>query len=220
VAGDQTSLELRIGAGANCFLGTQASTKIYRNPLRLPSGHTTRAELSEGSLLVFAPDVVQAFADSTYAQRQEFHLAPTAGLVLVDWLGSGRTERGEQWAFRRYQSRNEIFVAGERRLIDSILLEDADGPLRSEARTGRYHCLAMLLLLGPPVAEAAEFLLAEIGSREVPGRAPLATSVSPVAGGALLRVAGATVESVRHELQRHLSFIPALLGDDPWARKG
>jgi urease accessory protein len=220
VAGDQTSLELEVGAGAACFLGTQASTKIYRNPLRRACGHTTRARLSDGAFLVFAPDVVQAFADSTFAQRQEFHLAPTAGLVLVDWLASGRTERGEQWAFRRYQSRNEVFVAGERRVIDSLLLEPAKGPLPSGSPTGRYHCLATLLLVGPPLAEAAEVLLAEVGAHDVPCRAALVASVSPVTDGALLRVAGETVESVRHELHRRLAFLPALLGDDPWARKG
>jgi urease accessory protein len=36
VAGDQTRLEIRVGKRARCFLGTQASTKIYRNPHRLP----------------------------------------------------------------------------------------------------------------------------------------------------------------------------------------
>lgn len=220
VAGDQTRLDLEVGSGATCFLGTQASTKIYRNPLGLASGHATRARLGEGALLVFAPDMVQAFADSCYTQRQEFHLAPTAGLVLVDGLASGRSERGEIWAFRRYQSRNEIFVGGERRVVDALLLDSADGPIASAAKTGRYHCLAMLLLIGPPLALAVANLLAEVGSRGVPCRSPFVSSISPIAGGALLRVAGATVESVRQELHRHLSFATGLLGDDPWARKG
>src|ERR1700756_5550065 len=36
VAGDQTRLDLRLGQGARCFLSTQASTKIYRNPGQSP----------------------------------------------------------------------------------------------------------------------------------------------------------------------------------------
>ena len=60
----------------------QASTKIYRNPAALPSGHQTRATLEAGSLLVCAPDPVQAFAGYIYAQRQEFHLAPVFGAVM------------------------------------------------------------------------------------------------------------------------------------------
>jgi urease accessory protein len=99
VAGDETRLDLRIGADARCFFGTQASTKVYRNPAHLPCSHTTRATLASGSLLVFAPDAVQAFAGSSYRQRQEFHLASGAGLVLLDWFNSGRGARGEPWAF-------------------------------------------------------------------------------------------------------------------------
>lgn len=109
VAGDQTRLDLRIGHGARCFLGTQASTKIYRNPAALASGHVTRATLEAGSLLVFAPDPVQAFAGSIYAQRQEFRLASDASLVLLDWFTCGRAARGERWEFSRFQSRNEVW---------------------------------------------------------------------------------------------------------------
>lgn len=84
VAGDQTKLEVQLRPGARCFLGTQASTKVYRNPASLPSGHETRATLEAGSVLVFAPDPVQAFARSMYSQRQRFDLAPDASLVLLD----------------------------------------------------------------------------------------------------------------------------------------
>jgi urease accessory protein UreH len=108
VAGDQTRFDIRIGPGARCYLGTQAATKIYRNPSLLPCGHTTGAILAAGSLLVFAPDPVQAFAGSTYMQRQEFQLASDASLVLLDWFTSGRAARGERWAFNRFQSRNEV----------------------------------------------------------------------------------------------------------------
>src|SRR5204862_7713297 len=45
VAGDRTRLEVTIDAGARCFLGTQASTKIYRNPGRLPCSHELTAKI-------------------------------------------------------------------------------------------------------------------------------------------------------------------------------
>lgn len=114
VAGDQTRLDLRLGASARCFVGTQASTKIYRNPSCRPCGHVTQATLEAGSFLVFAPDPAQPFAHSTYSQRQEFHLGPDAGLVLVDWFCSGRVARGERWAFQRFQSRNEVWSIQKR----------------------------------------------------------------------------------------------------------
>jgi len=219
VAGDETRLDLQVGANARCFLGTQASTKVYRNPSSLPCGHVTRAMLGNNSLLVFAPDPVQAFANSCYKQRQEFHLAPGAGLVLVDWFTSGRAARGERWEFTRLQSRNDVLCCGERIFLDSISLSSADGALASPHRAGRFNCFAMLLFVGAPLKDFSARLLAEISDRAVERRAALVTSASPVVDGALLRVAGESVEQVGRELHHHLKPLAALLGDDPWARK-
>jgi len=219
VAGDQTRLELNIGKNACAFVGTQASTKIYRNPSRLPCSHATHATLGENSLLVIAPDPVQAFADSAYTQCQEFHLAPEAGLVLADWFTSGRAARGERWDFSHLQSRNEVFIAGQRVFLDSILLNAASGFSGSAHQTGRFNCFAMLLLLGTPLKEFAEQLTQEISGRPVGRRAALVVSASVIHGGALLRIAGESVEEVGRELHHHLKFVAPLLGDDPWRRK-
>lgn len=219
VAGDQTRLDLRLGPGARAFLGTQASTKIYRNPSLLPSGHETHATLGPGSLLVFAPDPVQAFAGSSYTQRQEFHLAPDANLVLVDWFSAGRVARGERWEFRHFFSRNEVFRDGERTFLDALRLDPADGPLASAHRAGRFNCFALLFLIGPAVREGAAKLLEDVARQPVARRAALVSSASAIRDGALLRIAGEHVEAVAHELHRHLRRINELLGDDPWARK-
>jgi urease accessory protein len=219
VAGDQTQLELKIGAGTCCFVGTQASTKIYRNPKARPCGHITTATVAENSLLVFAPDPVQAFAGSTYSQRQEFRLEASAGLALVDWFTSGRAARGERWQFSQFKSRNEVFVAGERIFLDSISLDSADGSLASPARTGRFNCFATVLLVGEPLHAVAGELLQAISAAPVERNAALVASVSPVRDGALLRVAGESVEHVGRELHQHLKSLTTLLGDDPWARK-
>ena len=113
VAGDQTRLDLRIGDQARCFIGTQASTKVYRNPHSLPCSHGTHATIGAGGLLVFAPSPVQPFAQSSYTQAQEFRLAPGAGLALLDWFTSGRAACGERWAFEHLSMRNEIWQSSE-----------------------------------------------------------------------------------------------------------
>ena len=219
VTGDQTRLDLSLGPNTRCFFGTQAATKIYRNDGRRPCGHETRAILAENSALVFAPDPVSAYADSTYTQRQEFRLAPGSGLALVDWLSSGRAARGERWAFSRFASRNEVFINGERVFLDSLSLGAADELAGSPHRLGRFNCLGLLLLVGEPMRAAAAALLAEIATRPVGRRGALIFSASPVGDGAILRVAGEQVEDVGRELHRHLAFARELLGDDPWARK-
>jgi urease accessory protein len=219
VAGDETRLDLRIGKGARCFLGTQASTKIYRNPRRRACGHVTHAIVEDDALLVFAPDPVQPFANSTYAQRQTFQLGTGAGLVLVDWFTSGRAARGERWAFDCFMSRNEVFEDGERIFMDALVLDSASAPITSSHRTGRFNCFALLVLIGEPLQPAVASLLEIISARPVERRALLVTSANPIRHGAILRVAGESVEQTGRELHHHLKFVSALLGDDPWARK-
>jgi len=62
-------------------------------------------------------------------------------------------------------------------------------------------------------------LLEQISQEPVTRKANLIASASPVAGGAVLRIAGEHVEAIGHEIHRHLAVLRDLLGDDPWARK-
>ena len=219
VAGDQTSLNLRAGPGARCFLGTQASTKIYRNPAAIPSGHETRATLEPGSLLVFAPDPVQAFAGSTYSQRQEFHLASDASLVLLDWFTSGRVARGERWECSHLATRNEVFVNGRIMFLDALLLSPADGDLGASHRLGRFNCIATLFQFGPSVRHCTTQLLEQIKGEPTQRRGELVFSASPLADGGVLRIGGVSVEAVGQMIRRFLDPLSELLGDDPWLRK-
>lgn len=242
VAGDQTRLDLRIGNGARCFVGTQASTKIYRNPSLLPCEHATHATLDAGAVLVFAPAPVQPFAHSSYVQRQKFHLASGAGLVLLDWVTSGRKACGERWAFAHFESRNEVwqcFQPAENSqaapspeqvqpapaspqqcvFIDSLRLDPNDGALTSNHRTGRFNCFAMLLLFGEPFEKHALRLLKETNNLPVNRRAPLLVSASPIKCGAVLRVAGEELAHIENYLRGYLKVLSAPLGEDPWSRR-
>ena len=219
VAGDETKLSVSLGEEARCFLSTQASTKVYRNPNVRPCSHHFRAKLGRESLLVYAPDPVQAFAGARYEQRQEFHLESGSGLVLVDWLCSGRTACGERWAFSRFQSRNEVFLGDSRVLVDSLLMEPADGALENHHRAGRFNCLALVLVIGDKFQAASGRLLEEIGSSPIMRRASLVCSASPVRQGVLVRIAGEEVEAVWRHIRGLLAFLRELLHDDPWARK-
>jgi urease accessory protein len=219
VAGDETGMELELGERACCFVSTQASTKVYRNPNARPCSHWMRAKLAVGSLLAYAPDSVQAFAGSHYQQRQTFLMQPGSGLVLVDWVCSGRSACGERWAFSRFQSRNEVFLGDQRVFIDSLLMDPAAGPLDGSHRMGRFNCLALVLIFGEPLRAAGERVLADIAAQPVRRCTPLVCSVSALSQGALVRMAGESTEDVAREIRRHLAFLPALLHEDPWSRK-
>lgn len=219
VAGDETRLDVHVGAGARGWIGTQSSTKIYRNPENRTCRHQTCARIEKNGILVLAPDVVQAFADACYSQRQEFHLETGAGLLLLDWLSAGRTARGERWAFRSYGSRNDIFINNHRIFVDALLLEPAAVPLAGPHRLGRFNCIATLVFAGEPFREAAGALFKQIADQPVGQRETLVSSASPFSVGTVLRIAGTEVEQVANQLHSHLTFLQDLLGDDPFNRK-
>jgi urease accessory protein len=219
VAGDCTRLDVTVDAGARCFLGTQASTKIYRNPARLPCSHRTTALVKGDALLIFAPDPVQCFAASSYEQRQQFTLMPTANLVLVDWMTAGRTARGERWNFQRYVSRNEIVRDGKTLLLDALCLDANDGALDAKFRGGRFNCLATVALVGPLLSGHARALLDWCAAQPIEPQSGLVFAASPLHEGALLRFAGKSVEEVGRAIHARLGFVSGLLKDDPWQRK-
>lgn len=219
VAGDQTRLDLDIGPGARCHVGSQASTKIYRNPEGRPCGHTTHARIHEGALLSLTPDPVQAFAGARYRQHQEFDLARGASLVLVDALSSGRTACGERWEFQAYHSRTLVRQEGRLCFMDALALDGGAGPIGGSHRVGAYNGIASLLLMGESVAAAARAMVAEIQALPVNRQAPVIRSASELEGGCLVRLMAVQIESILLELRRLLAFLCPLLGDDPWTRK-
>lgn len=216
VDGDALHLEVDVGDGAAGLLGTQASTKVYRCPTSA-CRQDTRARVAEGAILVMIPDPVACYAAARYEQSLRIDLAATASLVLVDAFTAGRSARGERWDFHRYAGRTAVDRAGRPLVRDAVVLDPAQGELR--ARMGRFDAFATLVLTGP---RAAPLAAAALGSA-VPAparRAPLLEATSPLGDdGAVLRIAGSSIEEVTRAVRAHLAGLGALLGDDPFARK-
>ena len=99
VDGDRLVLDIEVGAGAAAFVSTQASTKVYRSPRR--RARSPRAQRPTGCS---SSRRIRSSASRRpgIEQTQRFDLAADAGLVLVDWVTSGRHASGERWAFDEY----------------------------------------------------------------------------------------------------------------------
>jgi urease accessory protein len=216
VGGDRVRLDIRIGRGATALLQTQSSTKVYRSSRGVSSD--THAVVEAGGLLAVLPDPVVCFAGSTYVQTQTVDLDGDAALLVVDWMTCGRRASGERWAFDCYSSGITVRCAGQLRLFDSVRLASGDGALPQ--RMGRFACLCTIVLLGSRFRAAAQRIHAVIGELPISGRTGMLLSVAPVdTDGCLVRLAGVSVEEVGRAVRTYLAFLPALLGDDPWARK-
>jgi urease accessory protein len=216
VDGDAISLRATVGQGATAFLSTQASTKVYRSPRG--TDVEMRAQVERHGLLVVVPDPVVCFAGSRYRQVQRVDLAEGAGLVLVDWLSSGRRASGERWAFEDYVSRMVVRHGGRLALHDATTLRASDGDLAT--RIGRFDVLALVVIAGSAIRAETSALVTRASQQPIVRRSDELVSVTALGEvGCVARVAGRSVEQVGRRLRQLLGFVPALLGDDPWSRK-
>lgn len=219
VAGDAIDVTVDAASGTTCLLGTQASTKVFPSNGQTGCSQTLHASIAEGATMMVMPDPVTCYAGSRYLQRQTVDLAHGASLVLLDWITSGRRARGERWAMGRYESRTDVTVGGRSVFADAVLLDQADGALAAPWRMGRVDCMAMVVLIGPAV-HSESIRLMEWVSEQPLTKGPMLFSASPLSEGIVLRVAGPDTETIERWLRARLFFIPHLLDDDPWSRRG
>ncbi len=216
VDGDHLTLEVEVATGATALLASQGANRVYRSPHGCRSD--LRARVEEGALLALVPDPTACFAGARYAQTLDVQLAPGASLVLVEMVTAGRSASGERWDFSHYASTVRVHREGQALLDERWLLDPAHGSLRE--RLGRFDALGTVVLVGPALAAAREELAARLGALPVTPRAGFVCSASPFGTeGLVLRGAATSVEALQQSVRGWLSFLPGLLGDDPWARR-
>ena len=185
--------------------------------------------VSENGALFLLPDPVTCFRSASYKQIQTFHLSKDASLVMLDWITSGRRSLGEEWAFSRYYSANEIWVDGRRVARDVTLLEDTELDIPQLPRRtlpdklSPYSCYATVILYGPLVQRLICDITAqyeEIVVFKTKSPAELIWSLSSISEGkgCIVRVAGMETEGVRMWLGGALRKLENMVGIDVFRR--
>ena len=215
VDGDRLALEVTIEPGATCVVTSQASTKVYRGASSL----RTAVRVAGGATALVVPDPVVPFAGARFEQVTELALDAGASLALCDVVTAGRVAYGERWSAARVATTLELAIAGERVVLDRLLLERARDAAR---RMRRFEALGTALLVGPRFADLAAAELARLGAASLPRGAPVVVAGSPFpsrSDAALFRVAGERVEAVVGAVRDLLRAACARAGQDPWARR-
>ncbi|KAI4363726.1 hypothetical protein MLD38_019906 [Melastoma candidum] len=241
VSGDTISCKFEVGDGCTLVLTTQASTKVYKSLGMKCSQQFLEAEIGSGSVFVLIPDPVTCFSTARYFQKQVFRVAPDSNLVVVDWITSGRHERGEKWDFQLYKSMNNIVAGDDLPLfLDTILLEPGEDVSPLAERMRDYQVIAMVIFLGPKltciqghVQENVRRMMSEqlqgyhsafggqtrSKAQYAASKPPFVASCSsfgPKGLGTVVRVASTTTESVYTFLRHQLAGLEALIGVSPY----
>ncbi len=215
---DHLDVDVEVGPGASAFLGTQASTKVYRSP----NGCSQRmvARVAEGGSLALVPDPVVCFEGAHYGQRIDIALGLGASVFVLDGYTCGRSARGERWAFSRYASRTTITRGGVAAMIDATLLDPGHGAIAE--RMGRFDVVLSLAVFGPRFAAVRAVALASGGAGGDVGVSDgsVIAAASPLGpDGCIVRVAAERFESASRVLRSSFAALAQGLGDDPFVRK-
>jgi urease accessory protein len=222
--------------------GARAATRTA-NPTTTATTTTQQrldVSIAAGGALFLLPDPVTCFRDAAYHQVQIFRLAHGASAALLDWYTSGRRARGEEWAFAKYYSVNEVFVDGVRTARDVVLLEGPGGTQSEEGSRVRasvllprrtladrmrpYACYATLLLYGPlleGVVRSLEDRMQKMTVFQVREPLDVLWSLSGVhgnTGGRVVRVAGKGTEEVKRWLCDALRGLVDVIGAEVYSR--
>lgn len=192
--GDEVNLEVHCGARARLLLGSQANTRIYRNPEGRASVFRLHGSLGAGALGVVVPEPVVPHAESIFRQEQVWRLAADARLILAEWLIPGRLELQERFAFQRYRSEIKIFIEDELLLLERCDLEPGAEELRSPAHFGPFGSMLNVYLIGPGLdglAQAMEATAEALAGSENPAARRVIHCLTPLKKhGQMLRLLG------------------------------
>jgi urease accessory protein len=170
--GDHIEVSIKLDPRTRMVVTTpQGSTKIFKtdpnnsdNSPNVVKGYRKQmpanphlSDMSQQSLdvkigrqaaLCYLPDPSVPFKNSRYAQVQTFTVDAAAkgdqrsSLCVLDWVTQGRTSRGENWNFRFWRGRNEVWATDEKtsksRLLlrDSVILDDETDDLNDSDESG------------------------------------------------------------------------------------
>ncbi|KAL4980083.1 UreD urease accessory protein-domain-containing protein [Aspergillus desertorum] len=200
--GDQIDVSITLEPRTRLVVTTpQGSTKIFKTEtspgrtLSDQSRQTLDVRIGQEAALCYLPDPSVPFKDSRYEQIQTFTVDNTAkgssrsGLCVLDWVTQGRTSCGENWDFRLWKGKNEIWLLdgptffpssysenNEKRekkkllLRDSLILENeisisapsaGYNPPKSHIRerTSPHGVIGTLILYGPVFEKLSSFFV-------------------------------------------------------------
>ncbi|KAF3793364.1 Urease accessory protein D [Nymphaea thermarum] len=216
VSGDRISFDVRIGNDCTAAIKTQSSTKVYKAIGAKCSEQILEAQVGSNALLALLPDPVTCFAGARYSQKQIFRIVSNSNLIIVDWLTSGRHERGEKWDFSLYKSTNNIFLEGDHPLfLDSVIpkLKQIQNQITNDVKE------TMSRLFQLPFAARSCYNKRQKSQHtiEQPDFLASCSGFGNKDIGLVVRIMALTTESVYKFLHQHLACLASLLGAVPYS---
>ena len=163
-AGDRFETCVTVGPGARVLLASQSSLQVHPGDASEPARVSSEFHVAGDGELHCLWDPIIPFADARLVQRLALDLAQDSRLYWSDALMTGRTTRGESWAFAALDHELRVAIGGTLGYLERYRLapnETATGPTgpagssRHDAShrwmSGAAHYLGTILVHHPDV---------------------------------------------------------------------
>lgn len=226
VAGDIPEIDIQAGPGSRLLVGTQAHTRVFRNPEHVRTGQFLTGRLEEGAFCALLPDPVTPQRDSVWKQASRWTLERDATLVVLESHTAGREGYEPDFSYARIESRLEVDgPSGKPLLWESYASDPARRPPAFAGAFGSFTRVWNLFICSPDPAFAMEALVAELEPALEPWagvREDLALSFGhsrPEVWCARALARSATALDPILQALRQILADPSRLGTDPLARR-
>lgn len=135
---DRLLTEIECEAGVDAIFTTPGNNKYYRMDEDCAKVWN-RLYVHGGGVLEYLPEHNVPFAHSTVYQDNEFRVEKGAVLFAADMVTAGRVASGEQFDYRRYESRTRIFIDGKLALYDNCALQPDEEDLLRKGMLDGYR---------------------------------------------------------------------------------
>jgi urease accessory protein UreH len=165
VAGDLPRVDIQVGPQARLWAGTQAHTRVYRNPEGIRTGQILTGSLEDGAFCAHLPDPVTPQRSSIWSQSSRWTLGNGSTLVVLESHSAGRQGFEPDFSYTRFESHLEASGPdGEPLLWESYASDPGLLPPGSAAVAGPYTRIWNLFICSPNPEAALDALVAELES--------------------------------------------------------
>jgi urease accessory protein len=167
--GDEQQLQLRIGAGAQLSLATQAYQRFFA--MEQGATQSLTVFIEAGGSLVYLPHPAVPHTGARVRSTNTFHLSKGGALLWGEVLTCGRKGSGERFQFTSYRSTTVIHYAGRILCREVIAIEpavmdlEAIGLYEGYSHQASFYCIdeklsvaSLVAALQPVLASGGEML--------------------------------------------------------------
>lgn len=148
--GDRVSLDLICKSQSKLLLESQGNQHIYRRQDdQKPCLQEIEGIVEEQARVIICPQPTVMHEDGDFVQTQRWDIHPSANVILLDAFHAGRSENGERFRYRRFQSDVHLCRGRDAFFVDRFLSEPREYQHFSASVFGEFAYMLNIFSHGP-----------------------------------------------------------------------